>query len=112
MGTVIKAYTAIFLVLMCVFLSIGILAATVDVQNARDYHAACVNEIENSNHAASVIETCISEAADNGYTLEVVSYPNYVGNFSYTVSKVILKYQFSIPILNITLEQEILGYAR
>lgn len=112
MGTVIKAYTAIFLVLMTVFLAVGILAVTIDVQNARDYHAACINEIENSNHAPSVINALGAEAAGNGYTLDVDSYTNTVGNYSFTVSKVILKYEFSIPLLGITMNKEILGYAR
>lgn len=112
MSTIIKAYTAIFLVLMAVFLSVGILSTTIDVQNARDYHAACVNEIENSNHAPSVISALVSEATSNGYTLDVDSYTNSTGNYIYTVSKVTLKYNFSIPLLNIQIDKEILGYAR
>ena len=112
MGTIIKVYTAIFLVLMTVFISVGILSVQVDVQNARDYHAAVVNEIENSNHNSSVINACIEEAEDNGYILTVDSYKNSTGNYEFTVSKVVLKYKYSLSFLNISSDKEILGYAR
>lgn len=104
MSTIIKVYTAIFLVLMTVFVSIGILSAQVDIQNAQDYHAAVVNEIENSNHSPSVIAACKQEAANNGYTLEIVSYPN--------TTKVILKYKYTVSFLNIQSDKQIEGYAR
>lgn len=112
MGTIIKVYTAIFLVLMTVFVSVGILSVQVDVQNARDYHAAVVNEIENSNHNSSVIDACVEEAKNNGYTLTVDSYTNSSGNYSFTVSKVVLKYKYTIAFLNIQSDKEIMGYAR
>lgn len=115
MGTVIKTYTAFILVLMTVFISVGILAVMLDVQNARDYHAACVNEIENSNHSPSVIAACKTDAENNtknNYKLEVESFTNSSGNYTFSVSKVVLTYTYRIPFLNIESEKEIVGYAR
>lgn len=112
MGNIIKVYTAIFLVLMTVFISVGILSVMVDVQNARDYHTAVVNEIENSNHSTTVINACIQEAKENGYTLTVQSFQNSSGNYEFTVSKVVLEYDYSIVFLNIQSRKEIMGYAR
>lgn len=112
MGTVIKGYTVIFLVLMTVFISIGILSVMMDVQNARDYHSSVVNEIENSNHSPAVIAACKTEAAENGYTLSVESYTNTSGNYTFVVSKVVLKYDYQIAFLNIQSDKEIIGYAR
>lgn len=112
MSTVFKAYTAIFLVLMAVFISVGILSVQMDTQNARDYHASVVNEIENSNHSPTVIQVCKDEARANGYELEVVVYENTSGNYTFVTSKVTLKYQYTINFLGIQSQKEVIGYAR
>lgn len=111
MGTIIKVYTAIFLVLMVVFVSIGILSAMLDVQNARDYHSIVVGEIENSNHSPSVIAAQKAQAEQNGYILEVIPRTYSNGQYEDIGSKVVLKYKYSIPFLNISSEKEIVGYA-
>ncbi len=113
MGTVIKSYLSVFLILVAVFTFGGIISVTIDVQNARDYHAAVINEIENSNHAQSVIDACIEEAESNGYELTVVSYPDdSVAAYNSAIVKVTLKYDYSINLLSIGAKKEIIGYAR
>lgn len=113
MSTIIKSYTVILLLIMSVLICTGIISVTVDVQNARDYHAACINEIENSNHASSVIEACKIEAAKNGYELIVTSYVNDIdGINTSTISKVVLKYDYTIGLLSVNSEKEVIGYAR
>lgn len=113
MSTVIKSYIPIVLIILAVFIFAGIISVTIDVQNARDFHAAYVNEIENSNHAGSVIEACKAEAEENGYELVVDSYTNNsLGENNSTISKVVLKYDYTIGILNVNSAQEIVGYAR
>lgn len=113
MSTVIKSYIPIVLIILAVFIFAGIISVTIDVQNARDFHASYVDEIENSNHASSVIEACKEEAAENGYELVVSSYMNNSeGENNSMISKVILKYDYTIGILNVNSEQEIVGYAR
>lgn len=113
MSTVIKSYLTIILIVLAVIIFAGIISVTVDVQNARDYHAACVNEIESSNHASSVIDACKTDAANNGYELIVSSYKNDIdGINSTTLTKVVLKYDYTINFLNLSSEKEIVGYAR
>ena len=45
MSTIIKSYTSIILIIIAALLLGGIISATVDVRNARDFHAALHPEI-------------------------------------------------------------------
>ncbi len=113
MSSVIKSYVSIILIVVATLVLVGIISVTVDVQNARDYHAAVVNEIENSNHAGTVIEACKTEATENGYTLSVETYSNNSdGKSNSIISKVVLKYDYAINFLSVSSEKEIVGYAR
>lgn len=113
MSTVIKSYLSIILILIAVFTFAGIISVAIDVQNARDYHATVVNEIENSNHASSVIDACKSEASENGYTLTTSTYAdNSEGSFDSKITKVVLEYEYSIGFLDIASGKQIVGYAR
>lgn len=113
MSTVIKTYLSIILILVAVFTFAGIISVVIDVQNARDYHAAVISEIENSNHAEVVINSCVSEASSNGYELIVSNYANSSADATGSeISKVVLKYEYSIDFLGITSEHEVVGYAR
>ncbi|MEE1502924.1 MAG: hypothetical protein UGF89_01595 [Acutalibacteraceae bacterium] len=69
MSAVIKNYMVIILVIICIFTSLGIVSVAIDVHNARDFHGAVVNEIESSNHASSVIDTCKEAAEEMGMFL-------------------------------------------
>lgn len=42
MSTIIKSYTSIILIIIAALTFGGIISATIDVRNARDYHAAIV----------------------------------------------------------------------
>lgn len=113
MSSVIKTYLTIALLLVAVLTFAGIITASYEVQNARDYHAAVVNEIEISNHAESVISACTDEASENGYTLSTTQYYTGTGDYDGSqITKVVLKYTYSIPFLGISTEKEIIGYAR
>lgn len=110
MSTVIKSYVAIFLVLLSLITLTGVVDATVQIQNARDYHSAVVNEIENSNHSDAVIEKCVNEASANGYNLIVTKYES--GGDNSEITKVTLEYQYTILFLNVASDKQIIGYAR
>lgn len=113
MSTVIKSYLAFILIILTVFVCAGIGMVNLDVQNARDYHAAVINEIENSNHADSVIDACVAEASSNGYELIISTYTNNSdASAGSNISKVVLKYDYRIDFLNMSSEKEIVGYAR
>lgn len=113
MSSIFKSYVSIILIIVAVFVFVGIIGVTVDVQNARDFHGSVINEIENSNHASSVIEACKETAAENGYELIVSSYVNNSDGLQYSkITKVVLKYNYTIGLLDINSEKEIVGYAR
>lgn len=80
-----------------------------EVQNATDYHAAIIDEIENSNHASYTIDKVKEEAAENGYDVTI---ENFYGDNYTVVSKVTLKYKYTFNILDVENEHEIVGYAR
>ncbi len=113
MSSIFKSYVSIILIIVAVFVFVGIISVAVDVQNARDFHGMVINEIENSNHASSVIEACKETAEANGYELVVSSYMNNSDGLQYSkITKVVLKYDYTIDILKIKSEKEIVGYAR
>lgn len=113
MSSVIKSFLSIVLILVAMFTFAGVISVVVDVVNARDYHAAVVNEIENSNHADSVVDACVAEATTNGYTLTVTEYTSSSHEATNArISKVVLKYNYKINFLGVLSEKEIVGYAR
>lgn len=71
MSQVIKGYLGVFLVLLLMMSSIGILSAFMIVVNAQDLHANIVDKLENSACANTVIEECFDKAKQAGYGLSV-----------------------------------------
>jgi hypothetical protein len=45
----------------------GVMSACIDANNARDFHASVMAEIEDSNFAPSVISACKAQAENEGY---------------------------------------------
>lgn len=113
MSSVIKSYLAVILILVAVFTFAGIISVVIDVQNARDFHSSVINEIEISNHAESVIKACKIDAVNNGYTLTTENYHNNSDESSNAqITKVVLKYSYTIAFIGLDSEKEIVGYAR
>lgn len=79
-------------------------------QSAQNYHSAVIVELEESNMSDAVIADCIAKAEENGYNSLVIDKKTGVSGNSY--AKVTLNYDYSIPILNMFLQHEIVGYAR
>ena len=48
MSSIFKSYVSIILIIVAVLVFVGIITVTLDVQKARDFHGAVVNEIEKS----------------------------------------------------------------
>lgn len=113
MSSVIKSYLSVILILVAVFTFSGIISVAIDVQNARDFHSSVINEIEVSNHADSIIEACKTDAASNGYTLTTEEYDNNSDESANAqITKVVLKYSYTIAFIGLSSEKEIVGYAR
>ena len=97
MSTTIKTYVGIFILLLSVFTMAGVMSACIDANNARDFHASVVAEIEDSNFAPSVINACKTQAANAGYEL-LIDESSIVKDEDGkpTLMEVILKYNYHV----------------
>lgn len=67
-------YKAALTIIMVIFLAVSgtsIASAQQDLNNANSYFDDVTTTIAESNYAPSVINECITEAAENGYVLRV-----------------------------------------
>lgn len=100
----------VFMTFMAV-LGTGYIIASLNTQSAQHYHAAVIAEIESADLADSVIQSCEEKALENGYKdLTIQKVEGNMGAGAY--AKVTLTYDYTIPLLNMLLEHEIVGYAR
>lgn len=113
MSTTIKTYVGIFILLLSVFAMAGVMSASIDANNARDFHASVMAEIEDANFAPSVINACKVQAENAGYELLIDS--NSVvrdEDGKPTLVEVILRYQYRIDFFGVVSNQQIRGFAR
>lgn len=73
MKQMIEGFVTVFLVILSVLIFTQFIGASMQIRAARQFHAACIGEIESSDFDTQVIETCKEQAAGKGYTLEVVN---------------------------------------
>lgn len=111
MGQVMKAYLGIFFLMLMGLVGIGVVAAGIEVNAARNYHADVVSEIECSNFNSSVIASCKQQAQNAGYQLEVADLV-YDTVRNQRMAEVILSFDYAIPILNLVSNHEVRGFAR
>lgn len=71
MDVIIKSFIGIFCMLLVVSMGMGITGMAVAIRNADTFASTCVQRIEASNGAQSVVAACKKDAADYGYELEV-----------------------------------------
>lgn len=109
-GSIETMISIILLTLMTVLGSSYIIAG-LNTQRAQNYHSAIVTEIEASEFSDNVITECQNKAKNDGYKeLTIKKYTSVETGRTY--AKVVLDYNYAIPILNIFLTHEITGYAR
>ena len=110
MSQVFKTYLTLFLIFLGLFIIIGIITADINISNSRDYKNYVIDQIENSNLSDSTIEACKANAKKYNYDLETKSIKDNTGK---TIAvEVLLKYNYSIKLINVLREHEIRGYAR
>lgn len=124
MSQIIKVWMSLFLILVFVVTGIGCISAGMEIEHARSFKSDVVANLENSNYNASVINSCINTAADQGYMLTIVAYGRdgnvktyHDGNLAVNTSGVYaagvtLKYQYKIGFLKINTEKTVRGMAR
>ena len=110
MSQVFKTYLTLFLIFLGVLVLIGIITADIDVSNARDYKNYVIDQMENSNFSESVIKACEANAKTYNYNLETKSIKNDIGKI--IAVEVLLKYNYSIILIDVLREHELRGYAR
>lgn len=113
MSTIIKTYVGIFILLLSVFTLTGVMSACIDANNARDFHASVMAEIEDSNFAPSVINACKTQAESAGYEL-LIDENSIVKDEDgkTTLMEVILKYKYRVDFLGVISTQQIRAFAR
>ena len=108
MKQIFETYLTLFLMLMAVFTLEGIIAADIDIKNARDFKESIVDEIENSNFSPTVIAEC-RNAGNSKYTVTVDEYKDNENNT--VMAEVTVSYNYSIPFLNVNKQHELKDFA-
>lgn len=111
MKYIVEIFSVLLMFAWNVFLCIGILDASADVAAAKEYKAAVVSEVENSNFNPNVIAGCIQAAKDRGYTLEITTCI-YGEDANLQMAEVCLTYDYEIPVLGIAEQKVTRGIAR
>lgn len=91
-------------------LSTAYITASLNTQKAQNYHSAVMAEVEAGDFSDVVIQNCEEKAVENGYTSLRIE--PLVSSGSGKYAKITLNYDYTIPILDLFLEHEIVGYAR
>lgn len=111
MKGVIPLFISVICIAIMAILGTGYITASINVSNARDYHASVINQVEASNFNQEIIESLYTDAADKGYELEPIIVTEIEKHKK--VAEVILNYNYTVGMLNITNQKHsIRGYAR
>lgn len=111
MKNIIDAYGGLLVLMLNVFACIAVTNASSISAEAKEYKAAVVAEIENSNFNPHVITSCKNQAADAGYTLQITNciYDEYQ---NIQTAEVVLTYSYYLPLFNIQETKTTRGIAR
>lgn len=111
MSKIISAFSTLFTVLVILYAGAALITAGADVAAANEYKANVVAEIENSNFNPYVVAECINQAQTAGYQLEILN-TSYDEANNVNTARVILTYDYKMPILGIHASHETRGIAR
>ncbi|MGN0348408.1 MAG: hypothetical protein ACI4DR_02635 [Roseburia sp.] len=111
MKQIVSAFSMLMTLLLNLLLAVTILTVSAKGAEMKEYKAAVVAEIENSNFNTKVISTCIREAQNAGYQLEVKE-SRYDMHQDRRTAEVILKYTYELPLFHMRLERTARGIAR
>lgn len=125
MSQIMKAFTGIFMVLLLMITSAGVLGAFYQILHAQNTHAIMLDELENSAFSKSVIEACFDTAEAEKYRLQMNLFSVSEGiaicsgkeelpenTEDVTMIEVVLFYDIEIAFFEIAKEQQLFGYAR
>lgn len=114
MRTSVEFYIMAALISLMAVLAACYIGSNLYITGARNFHTACINEIEASNYAPKVISALEEDARQkfgNGIEncLNVMVYEIEGNN---KIAEVTLAYTYDIPLLELSKRYEITGYAR
>lgn len=84
MAQVVDTLLAVAVMTLLLFFGAGILQAQTDISEARSCKDEIVSELENSGYNPAVINECIRQAKEHGYTLSVTLYRKGKAAVTYT----------------------------
>ena len=111
MKHIVSAFSTLIILVLNLLMSMMLLTVSAKTAAAKEYKAAVVAEIENSNFNPRVIAGCIEAAADLGYTLEVKRCV-YDEKSDVCTAEVLLGYTYEIPLFGISDTKITRGIAR
>lgn len=111
MKHIIEGFSVLFVLMLNLCLTAGMLSITAKVAEAKEYKAAVVAEVENSNFNPNVITACIEDAKARGYFLEVTTCC-YEEDGKRQMAEVRLTYDYELPILGVFGQRMTRGIAR
>ena len=103
-----EIFISIVLITMMSVLCTSFIMADIDSNDARDAYYAYYHQIDNSDCATSVINACIADAGDSGYTLSVET----VGDTKNPLHKLTFTYPYKITMLGVNKRHTIIGYVQ
>lgn len=125
MSQVMKAFMGVFMVLLLMMTSAGVLGAFYQILHAQNTHAVMLDELENSDFAKGVLEACFETAEMEEYRLQMNLYstsdeiktcmcveelPQETADVR--MVEVVLFYDIELAFFDIAEEQQLFGYAR
>ena len=111
MRQIIGAFGILFIMMANIFICTGLIGASGQVAAAKEYKSQVVAELENSNFNPEVIDACVQQARELGYSLEVNGYV-YDEAHDIQSAEVIVSYSYEMPLFGIAKTQMTRGIAR
>lgn len=112
MDQVFKTGITVFLIFAFLYMGVGIISASIDSAAAEQYTSDAAIQIESYNFSDSIINSCIQNAADKGYTMTITKIDSD-GDGHTDMAEIITRYDFSLMINNLATDQHIVrAYAR
>lgn len=111
MKQIIGGFSILIVLMLNIFICITVITVSGDVAAAKEYKADVIAEIENSNFNPNVIDSCVSQASEAGYTLQIANC-TYDEDNNVQTAEVVLSYSYKLPLFGITDTKSTRGIAR
>ena len=107
MRDVISQFVIFFLLTLLLWIGLTCICQNMRYCNAREYYEKILQQIEDSYFEPTVIRDCTIKAKEQGYQLSVQCYGE-----SQKDARVILRYEYTLPMVQVKRQCVIDGYAR